>query len=212
VAEQKDLVRSALPTQNQAAMSQRVFCLTAGVIFLVIAFAHLEEAGSWRIRAMSGSGSPAPRLANQLRAISTPNSAPRPENASALSAAAAGLPVNGRTLYVRLWSLIGGAWQYADYTYTAASQAAVMISPAPGTQLGSSTVTFQWTAGTGVAAYQLSISRVPGQAEVYNQYLGSAQSATATGLPRGGVPLYVRLWSLMSGAWQLNDYVYTAAP
>ncbi len=31
----------------------------------------------------------------------------------------AGLPTNGNTVYVRLWSLINGAWQYIDYTYTA---------------------------------------------------------------------------------------------
>ena len=30
-----------------------------------------------------------------------------------------GLPVDGRTLYVRLWSVIGGVWSFTDYTYTA---------------------------------------------------------------------------------------------
>jgi len=30
-----------------------------------------------------------------------------------------GLPVNGRTVYVRLWWQIGGSWQHQDYTYTA---------------------------------------------------------------------------------------------
>jgi hypothetical protein len=29
------------------------------------------------------------------------------------------LPTDGRTLYVRLWSLVSGAWQFNDYTYTA---------------------------------------------------------------------------------------------
>jgi hypothetical protein len=28
-----------------------------------------------------------------------------------------GLPTDGRTLYVRLWSRIGGVWQGNDYTY-----------------------------------------------------------------------------------------------
>lgn len=31
-----------------------------------------------------------------------------------------GLPTDGRTIYVRLHSRIGGNWQYNDYTYTAA--------------------------------------------------------------------------------------------
>jgi hypothetical protein len=31
------------------------------------------------------------------------------------------LPTDGSTLYVRLWSQIGGAWQYADYSYKTAT-------------------------------------------------------------------------------------------
>ena len=30
------------------------------------------------------------------------------------------LPIDGSTLYVRLWSQMGAAWQYADYSYKAA--------------------------------------------------------------------------------------------
>ena len=36
---------------------------------------------------------------------------------TALSATVGGLPINGRTVYVRLWSQINGAWQFNDYTY-----------------------------------------------------------------------------------------------
>jgi hypothetical protein len=32
-----------------------------------------------------------------------------------------GLPTDGRTIHVRLWSLIGSGWQFRDYTYTATS-------------------------------------------------------------------------------------------
>jgi hypothetical protein len=40
-----------------------------------------------------------------------------------LTATVPGLPTNGSTVYVRLWSLISGTWQnnYNDYTYTAFS-------------------------------------------------------------------------------------------
>jgi hypothetical protein len=37
-----------------------------------------------------------------------------------LSRTVNGLPVNGSTLYVRLWSRIGDGWLYNDYTYTGA--------------------------------------------------------------------------------------------
>jgi hypothetical protein len=36
-----------------------------------------------------------------------------------LSQVVSGLPTNGSTVYVRLWSKINGAWPYFDYTYTA---------------------------------------------------------------------------------------------
>jgi hypothetical protein len=38
---------------------------------------------------------------------------------TATQASVTNLPTNGETLYARLYSLINGAWQYHDYTYTA---------------------------------------------------------------------------------------------
>jgi hypothetical protein len=35
-----------------------------------------------------------------------------------LSAPFSGLPVNGVTVFVRMWTLTGGAWYFNDYTYT----------------------------------------------------------------------------------------------
>ncbi len=54
---------------------------------------------------------------------------------TAASATVTGLPTSG-TVYARLSSMIDGAWQYSDYTYTAVpSVKAAMISPVPGTVL-----------------------------------------------------------------------------
>ena len=36
-----------------------------------------------------------------------------------LSSEVLDLPNNGSAVYVRLWSNVGGAWSYKDYTYTA---------------------------------------------------------------------------------------------
>jgi hypothetical protein len=38
---------------------------------------------------------------------------------SVRSVTVSNLPTDGRTLYVRLWSLVGGTWYYNDYTYKA---------------------------------------------------------------------------------------------
>jgi hypothetical protein len=42
-----------------------------------------------------------------------------PPGGTSISYTATGLPTDGRTLYVRLWSLVNAIWQYKDYTFTA---------------------------------------------------------------------------------------------
>jgi len=139
-----------------------------------------------------------------------------PAAGTALSATVTGLPVDGRSLSVRLWSLINGSWQFNDYTYTALSQGASatpaqMTSPAPSSTLTASTVTFQWTGGTGVAQYRLSVGITPGGNELFSQGgVTTALAATVPGLPTDGRTIYVRLWSSIGGAWQFNDYTFTA--
>src|SRR5439155_5533440 len=59
-----------------------------------------------------------------------------------LSTTVSGLPVDGRPVYVRLWTQLGGGtgWVFDDYTYTAASQTtAAVTSPAPGSALPGAT-------------------------------------------------------------------------
>jgi len=41
------------------------------------------------------------------------------DQGTALSRTVTGIPSDGRIIYVRLWSYLGGGWQYNDYTYTA---------------------------------------------------------------------------------------------
>ena len=127
-----------------------------------------------------------------------------------------GQPTDGRNLYVRLWSLISGSWQFNDYTYTAAGTAvtntkASITSPTPSSKLAGASVTFAWNAGSGVSQYWFYVGTSAGGNDLYGQSQGTNRSATVSGLPTDGRNLYVRLWSLISGTWQFNDYTYTAA-
>jgi len=132
---------------------------------------------------------------------------------TASQASVTGLPTNGEALYARLYSWINGAWQYHDYTYTAAATPAVLTSPTPSSTLTSSSATFQWTTGTGVTQYVLGIgSTGVGSYNLYNSTPITATQASVTGLPTNGETLYARIYSLINGAWQSNDYIYTAAP
>ena len=130
-----------------------------------------------------------------------------------LNATVPGLPTDGRTLYVRLYSLIAGAWQANDYTYTATTGTtalAELITPPAGSTLAASTVGFHWTGGTGVSQYWLYVGNSVGGSDLFNQDRGTNLNATVVGLPTDGRTLYVRLYSLIGGAWHSNDYTYTA--
>jgi hypothetical protein len=122
-----------------------------------------------------------------------------------------GIPTTGGTLNVRLYSLISGAWQYNDYTYTEESPAtpATMSTPTPGSALTGSSATFTWTAGTQVTQYDLHIGTTGvGSSNIFAGTV-TGQSKTITGIPTTGGTLNVRLYSLIAGAWQYNDYTYT---
>ncbi|MCP4344044.1 MAG: hypothetical protein GY795_00780 [Desulfobacterales bacterium] len=130
------------------------------------------------------------------------------------SATVSGLPGNGETLYVRLWSKVSGEWVFkADSTYTAcnkSSYAAAILSPASGSTLDSTTETFTWN-DTGAEKYWLWIGTSEGGNDLGNLDQGTGTSATVSGLPGNGETLYVRLWSKVSGEWVFKaDSVYTA--
>ena len=132
---------------------------------------------------------------------------------TALTATVASLPGNGAELYARLYSKINGAWQYNDYVYTEGGTPtpATLTSPTPGvgTILGTSSVTFHWTAGIAVSDYQLNLSAIAaGDSELY-LYKGTALTATVPSLPANGAKVYARLYSKINGVWDFIDYVYT---
>ena len=89
-----------------------------------------------------------------------------------------GIPTDGSTVYVKLWTLLGGAWQFNDYTYKAAggNTKAVITSPVPGSALSGSSVTFTWSAATGAAAYWLDVGSAQGQANIFGQNVALATS------------------------------------
>ena len=131
---------------------------------------------------------------------------------TATSASVTGLPANGQTVYATLGSLIGGVWQYANYTYTEAGPPAALTSPAPGSVLPGSSVTFAWTGGTGVTVYQLWLGTTGvGSYNLYYSSTTMATTVTVNGLPTNGVTVFARLRSEIYGSWQSIDYLYTEA-
>jgi hypothetical protein len=81
----------------------------------------------------------------------------------------------------------------------------------PGSTLGTSNVTFNWTAGTNVTKYGLLVGvGGPGSADIFATGSTTALTATVPKLPANGATIYVRLMSDISGSWHYIDYTYTA--
>jgi kumamolisin len=126
------------------------------------------------------------------------------------SATVKDIPVNGKTIYARLYSIVNGVTYYNDYTYTAASLATLKY-PAPGSTFTSTSVFFEWTAGGGVSAYDLHLSAVsPGGYDLYSSGHTTSTIKTVNGLPTNGETIYARLYSIIGGVTYYNDYTYKA--
>jgi hypothetical protein len=123
-----------------------------------------------------------------------------------------GLPTDGRTLYIRLWSRSGSEWFYHDYIYKAAtSVAATIISPATGTTLSGPSVPFRWTPGAAIDEYFLYVGSTLYGFDLYFQSQGQSQAVALNSLPTDGRALYIRLWSRSGTNWFYHDYTYKAA-
>ena len=129
------------------------------------------------------------------------------------SATMSNLPTDGRGIYVTLYSVIGGSYYSHSYLYSAAGTPvkAAMTTPANHATLTGSNVTFNWSAGTGVTSYSVYVGTSLG-AHNLDYVPTTSHSASITNLPHNGSTVYVRLYSLIDGAWQYNDYTYTSNP
>src|ERR1039457_3174053 len=87
---------------------------------------------------------------------------------TATSQVVSGLPSDGRTIYVQLYTHRSGAWLSPQrYTYTAPRVSVAQItSPTPGTLLTATTVTFVWSAASGADQYWLDVGNSVGVGDI----------------------------------------------
>jgi glucose/arabinose dehydrogenase len=122
------------------------------------------------------------------------------------------LPIDGRAIWVRLMSFIGGSYQFVDYRYTAATPGpAAILTPAAGSTLAGATQPFTWSPGVGATAYWVNVGSTQGGYEYYSNFVGASRMLTVSGLPIDGRDIWVRLMSLINGSYQFVDYRFTAA-
>src|SRR4029077_19932296 len=84
----------------------------------------------------------------------------------------------------------------------------VMLSPPPGSTFNSSSVTFNWSAGS-ATGYFLLVGSSPNGADIYFRQV-HVRSATINNIPTDGRTIYVTLGSHVGGSWTYKSYTYTA--
>ncbi len=169
---------------------------------------------------MSFSWNPAPGAQQYFFYIGTSqgsNSIYGGSTGTATAVSVSNLPTDGRSLYARLWTRFGSSWTYTDSTYTAATSigsdaAAALTSPAPGSTLSGSQVTFRWSSGSGALEYFFYLGTSAGANNLVGRSVGTGQSLTLSGIPTDGRTLYVRIWTRTASGWHFNDYTLHAAP
>lgn len=122
------------------------------------------------------------------------------------------LPIDGSTVYIRLWYK-SGSWKSVDTLYTAYTGALPSISsPSPNTTLSGVSETFSWTTnGSSVSEWWLYAGNSVGASDIADSgSLGSASSYTVTNIPTNGSTVFIRLW-YKQGSWKSLDYTYTQA-
>src|SRR5207244_7691873 len=82
-------------------------------------------------------------------------------------------------------------------------------SPPPGCTFTSSSVTFQWSAGS-ATGYVLTLGNSPGGVDIYYSTQLHVLSTTVNNIPTDGRTVYVRLYSQVNNSWLSNSYTYKA--
>jgi uncharacterized repeat protein (TIGR03803 family) len=126
----------------------------------------------------------------------------------ATGATVTGLPFQGETVYVRLWTQYGGGWAYDDYQYFGFAGKAQMFSPTPGSSPTGSSITFTWWAPLDASAFWLDVGTAPGLHDLFGQNMGLATTQTVNGLPYLVRTIWVRLWTQIGSRWYYTDYAY----
>ena len=56
------------------------------------------------------------------------------------------------------------------------------------------------------------VAWIMGNNDMLSQSAGAGTSLAVTGLPTDGSTIYIRLFSMINGSWQTNDYNYVTGP
>lgn len=126
------------------------------------------------------------------------------------SRSVSGIPIDGRMVYVTLWSRIAGVYQTRHSSYRAATADFFLTFPGVGTKFSGTSALVTWS-GLGVTQYYLYVGSTPGGHDLYEGSQGIATARTVTNLPTDGRVIWIRLWARIDGVYRIKDYRFIAA-
>ncbi|MFK7930756.1 MAG: M12 family metallo-peptidase [Myxococcota bacterium] len=128
-----------------------------------------------------------------------------------VSATLTGLPTDGSTLYVTLWSEIDGEFYSDSHTYTAADpipRAASILTPEDGHTFTSASAAFTWTDAK-ADSYALVLGSTADGSDL-GTWGTSSTRFDVSGLPTDGRTIYATLYSRDGETWRSDSRQYTA--
>jgi subtilase family serine protease len=180
------------------------------------------QALSVKVTVSGGSGNPTPTGSVTLTSGSYTSAAATLSGGSATINIPAGkLAAGSDTLTVSYTpdsnssSIYYGATGTANVSVTAGAQA-TLTTPAPGSTLAGSSVTFNWTAAANATGYALWAGTASSGSDADNLYYSGEKAPTVTsltvsGLPTNGEMIYVRMITYQGSSSTYISYTYTAA-
>jgi hypothetical protein len=115
------------------------------------------------------------------------------------------------TIYVRLWTKVGGVWAFVDYTFQTGGPARLALPIRDSSGFIPLIAEFRWTSTPDATAYYLYVGRSVGAKDIVDSGETLALSRVVSGLPEGE-HVYVRLWTKVSQQWSFNDYQFDVRP
>lgn len=128
-----------------------------------------------------------------------------------ISQEVSGIPLDGNTVYVRLWWRFQNDWFFKDYSFKTDNRP-VLETPESQVLIDERDVIFSWSSMPGVEEYYLNVGSSAADLETMNGgdiFSASTEAQTSvlvTGIPLAGNPVFARLWWKIADQWSFTDY------
>ena len=115
--------------------------------------------------------------------------------------------LNTNEVYTDPGPILKGIFEDFGWTIATTGGPPPITSPAPGSTLTSTTVTFTGGHTASDLQHWLYVGNTRGGANLFDQDMGTGHTATVFGLPTSGT-IWVRYWTLFSSGWAFTDQSY----